>query len=68
MTRLEQIARGLRRLALAVRLLGPAPTVDRALREAADAVWGCASLAPVDRARLIELLDEPEAAMRVPIA
>ena len=67
MMRLEQVARGLRRLSLVVRMLGPSPAVDRALQEAAAAASGSGGLAPVDRARLIELLDEPEAAMRVPV-
>jgi hypothetical protein len=65
MTALESEARGLRRLALELRGLGHPPQADTSLQKAAQVAAGCAALAPVDRARLVELLQDSEAAEKL---
>jgi hypothetical protein len=65
MTALEAEARALRRLALELRGLGGLPQAEAALQQAAQAATACAALAPVDRARLVELLQDAEAAEKL---
>jgi hypothetical protein len=62
---LEAEARGLRRLALDIRGLGGPPPADAALRQAARAASTCAVLTPIDRARLVELLEDPDTAAKL---
>ena len=61
----EHEARGLRRLALELRALGTQTAVDRALRDAAAAIGAAPALPAIDRARLVEILEDTEAAMRL---
>lgn len=60
---LEQDARALRRMELDIRRLGHAAPQEARLQDAAAAVAARADLPPVDRARLIEILLGPEAAI-----
>jgi hypothetical protein len=60
---IEAEARGLRHLAHAMRALGGPAEGDAALRNAARAVSTSPALAVMDRARLVEILDDPAVAM-----
>ena len=63
---LEATARGLRDLAQEARRIGGAAAYDAALRDTAEQVRNAATaLARIDRARLVEILDGPEAGMAV---
>lgn len=66
MNRLEALARGLRRLGLELRGVAPpgAANGDEILRDTAAAA-ACSALPAIDRARLIEILDSPDAAMKL---
>jgi hypothetical protein len=63
--RLEADARGLRRLAADIRGLGGLAVADTVMQDAAAVVANTTVLAAVDRARLVEILDDPEAALRL---
>ena len=65
MARFETEARGLRHVELEIRALGGSPVAAAALHEAALAIAGLTTLGMVDRARLVEILDQPEAAIKV---
>ncbi len=61
--RLEAEARGLRRLAADIRALGG--QADTVMQDAAGVVTHIGVLGVVDRARLVEILDDPELALRL---
>ncbi len=63
---LEEVARDLRRLEAVGRSLGSQAHFDRALSDCARAVPGLATAArPIDLARVVEILQGPEAALAV---
>ncbi len=62
---LEAQARGLRRLAADIRGLGGLAVADTVMQDAAGVVAQSAMLSAVDRARLVEILDDPEVAVRL---
>lgn len=62
---LETDARALRQLDAESRRLGAGPGHDAQLHTAADAVTARADMAPMDRARLIEILLGPQAAAKL---
>ena len=63
---LEEVARDLRRLEAVGRSLGSAAHFDRALSDCARALPGLATAArPVDLARVVEILQGPEAGLNV---
>jgi hypothetical protein len=64
MMQLEIDARGLRRLALEIRGLGGTAQADGVVRDLAREAARCQALPAVDRARLVEILDETDAAVR----
>ena len=62
---LEGEARALRRLAGEIRRLGGPPHAETMLRNAATAIAANARLPAVDRARLVEIVQDAEAGLRV---
>jgi hypothetical protein len=65
MARLEAAARGLRRLAADIRGLGGLAVAETVMQDAAGIVALNDMLGPIDRARLVEILDGPEQALRM---
>ena len=63
MTSLEEAARGLRRLETAGRQLGSGEQYDRMLRAAARSIGETGQRSLVERARLVEILAGPDAAL-----